>query len=170
MMRRLLGDPRAVGLLLVLTALAWWWQLRGLDAPPRIDTGSAGQDTAGEAIAALDEPGVEVQSANGTPATAPAVPTALAWTPEGGRDPFSFHRPSAAAPSAPATPPATGSELALPRLDALIAGPATRLAVIDGAIRGRGDAVGGYRVAAIDGNRVRLAPTDGGPELLLSLP
>lgn len=87
------------------------------------------------------------------PGTGSVLGGRLAWDETPGRDPFS--PPGALSTTLPSVR-AAADEPPLPRLDALVAGPLSLLAVLDGRIVREGEHIGAYRVAQIGRDGVRI--------------
>lgn len=81
----------------------------------------------------------------------------LNWNTEAHRDPFSRGHSPLVAESVVVVSVAGSSLPVLPRLDALVAGPESLLAVLDDKIVREGDSIAGFRVARIDSDGVLLS-------------
>lgn len=85
----------------------------------------------------------------------------LTWNDSPRRDPYSRGGQAAAPSALSASAEPVRSTSGLPRLDALVAGPDSLLAVLDDHIVREGDAIGNFRVARIRADGVRLVSSRG---------
>lgn len=111
------------------------------------------------------------ESASDNPEPAALVPGQsvlsgqLNWNEDPQRDPFRRIPPAVHPVTGVLSTAAHGGPSGLPRLDALVAGPDSLLAVLDNRIVRQGDLVAGYRVARIDRSGVLLSAAGGNHRL-----
>lgn len=166
-MKKLLNNRYAVIALAIGMAGFWWYQLNAIFSP-----GGAATSLFPSGTDAVDNDSMSPERVALVTSAVVMTPTAIvATTPS--RDPFSRPVPSvvgnhsnvAAAPDSAAI-----TDPVLPELNALLTGPATKLAVIDGRIVKPGDFVSGHQVKAIGAATVTLDKTDFATRTILQMP
>lgn len=174
-MKKLFNNRYAVTALVLGMAAFWAYQLESMVAPAGAVASLFRSEIAGEIAA--DIAGVEERLPLEVTALGNVdsmTPTAIVAVAQPARDPFAPPVANVAVTAVriedSVTPAASPLVVSAPALNALLAGPMTKLAIIDGQIVKPGDLVNGHQVTAISADSVTLEKLDVAAKIILRMP